>query len=276
MRNPFKQCPGRQNEALFNSLLGRPPENRTPSPAGSAFFVKAAQKGALLLRTKTPNPVLTHKPRAGFRSRRARQCVRRSILSFAAADAKHRASQPFAAEDGESPFGRMRDIIPRDVPLGEAMALLAGLLVKCIDEEDLRTAQELMKHELFNSRTLEGVVLYARRKTESALLERINALHEQIAERAEERDMSLAHLAMLQAEQRERQDQAKRERQKAIKPAQAARLAGAKNSKIIEEFNRRRRNGEDFQGRNVCSDIATRFGVTADHVRKLKRTWLAG
>ncbi|MGS0626205.1 DNA-binding protein, partial [Ralstonia sp. VS2407] len=49
----------------------------------------------------------------------------------------------------------MRDIIPRDVPLGEAMALLAGLLVKCIDEEDLRTAQELMKHELFNSRTLE-------------------------------------------------------------------------------------------------------------------------
>ncbi|WP_080366213.1 helix-turn-helix domain-containing protein [Burkholderia pseudomallei] len=22
MRNPFKQCPGRQNEALFNSLLG--------------------------------------------------------------------------------------------------------------------------------------------------------------------------------------------------------------------------------------------------------------
>ncbi len=81
------------------------------------------------------------------------------------------------------------------------MALLAGLLVKCIDEDDLRTAQELMKHELFGSRTLEGVVLYARRKTESALLERINVLHEQIAERAEERDMSLAHLAVLQAEQ---------------------------------------------------------------------------
>ncbi|MBD2922663.1 DNA-binding protein, partial [Burkholderia pseudomallei] len=39
---------------------------------------------------------------------------------------------------------------------------------------------------------------------------------------------------------------------------------------------RRRRNGEDFQGRNVCSDIAARFGVTADHVRKLKRAWLAG
>ncbi len=73
------------------------------------------------------------------------------------------------------------------------MALLAGLLVKCIDEDDLRTAQELMKHELFGSRTLEGVVLYARRKTESALLERINVLHEQIAEHAEERDMSLAH-----------------------------------------------------------------------------------
>lgn len=63
----------------------------------------------------------------------------------------------------------MQDIIPRDVPVGEAMALLAGLLVKCIDEGDLRTAQELMKHELFNSRTLEGVVLYARRETESAL-----------------------------------------------------------------------------------------------------------
>ncbi|MUV25721.1 DNA-binding protein [Burkholderia thailandensis] len=170
----------------------------------------------------------------------------------------------------------MQDIIPRNVPVGEAMALLAGLLVKCIDEDDLRTAQELMKHELFNSRTLEGVVLYARRKTESDLLERINALHEQIAERAEERDMSRAHLAVLQAEQRERQEQTKRERQKAIKPAQAARLAGAKNSKIVEEFNRRRRNGEDFQGRNVCSDIAARFGVTADHVRKLKRAWLAG
>lgn len=237
--------------------------------------MKAAQKGALLLRIKTPSPILKHKPRAGFRSRRSRQCVRRSILSFAAIDAKHRASQPFAAEDGESPFGRMQDIIPRDVPVGEAMALLAGLLVKCIDEDDLRTAQELMKHELFNSRTLEGVVLYARRETESALLERINALHDQLAEHAEERDMSQAHLAQLQAEQRERQDQAMRERQKAIKPAQAARLAGAKNTKIVEEFNRRRRSGEDFQGRNVCSEIAARFGVTADHVRKLKRAWLA-
>ncbi|WP_076849518.1 DNA-binding protein, partial [Burkholderia pseudomallei] len=119
----------------------------------------------------------------------------------------------------------MQDIIPRDVPVGEAMALLAGLLVKCVDEDDLRTAQELMKHELFNSRTLEGVVLYARRKTESALLERINALHEQIAERAEEHEMSRAHLALLEAEQRERQEQAKLERQKAIKPAQAARLS---------------------------------------------------
>ncbi|RQU78663.1 DNA-binding protein [Burkholderia cenocepacia] len=169
----------------------------------------------------------------------------------------------------------MQDIIPRDVPVGEAMALLAGLLVKCIDEDDLRTAQELMKHELFNSRTLEGVVLYARRETESALLERINALHHQLAEHAEERDVSQAYLAQLQAEQRERQDQVMRERQKAIKPAQAARLAGAKNTKIVEEFNRRRRSGEDFQGRNVCSDIAARFGVTADHVRKLKRAWLA-
>nr|WP_226791204.1 DNA-binding protein [Burkholderia thailandensis] len=174
------------------------------------------------------------------------------------------------------PFGQVEDIIPRNVPVGEAMALLAGLLVKCIDEDDFRTAQELMKHELFNSRTLEGVVLYARRKTESALLERINALHEQIAERAEEHEMSRAHLALLEAEQRERQEQAKLERQKAIKPAQAARLSKAKNTKIIEEFNRRRRNGEDFQGRNVCSDIAARFGVTADHVRKLKRAWLAG
>ncbi|OMR50191.1 DNA-binding protein, partial [Burkholderia pseudomallei] len=119
----------------------------------------------------------------------------------------------------------MEDIIPRNVPVGEAMALLAGLLVKCIDEDDFRTAQELMKHELFNSRTLEGVVLYARRKTESALLERIDALHEQIAERAEEHEMSRAHLALLEAEQRERQEQAKLERQKAIKPAQAARLS---------------------------------------------------
>lgn len=77
------------------------------------------------------------------------------------------------------------------------MALLAGLLVKCIDQNDLRTAQELMKHELFNSRTLEGVVLYARRETESTLLERINALHDQLAEHAEEIDMSQAHLAQL-------------------------------------------------------------------------------
>lgn len=237
------------------SSLGRPPENRIPSPAGSAFLVKAAQKGALLLRIKTPSPALKHKPRAGFRSRRSRQCVRRRILSFAAIDAKHRASQPFAAEDGESPFGRMQDIIPLDVPVGEAMALLAGLLVKCIDEDDLRTAQELMKHELFNSRTLEGLVLYARRETESALFERVNDLHDRLAEHAEERDMSQAYLAQLRL-----------------------RLHGL----LVQRIQRSSRNltgvgvvTRTFRGRNVCSDIAARFGVTADHVRKLKRAWLA-
>ncbi|AVR23910.1 hypothetical protein A8H32_01100 [Burkholderia thailandensis] len=86
------------------SSLGRPPENRTPSPAGLAFFVKAAQKGALLPSTNTPRPFLTHKARSSFRPRRPKQRVRRSILSFAAADAKHRASQPFASQGGESPF----------------------------------------------------------------------------------------------------------------------------------------------------------------------------
>lgn len=237
--------------------------------------MKAAQKGAVLLGTKTPRSEITHKPRTGIRSRRSKLYARRSILSSAATDAKHRASQPFADDDGESPYGRMQDIIPRDVPVGEAMALLAGLLVKCIDENDLRTTQELMKHELFNSRTLEGVVLYARRETESMLLARINALHVQLAEQVAEREVSQAHLAQLQAEQRERQEQVKRERQKAIKPAQAARLAGAKNTKIFDEFSRRRRSGEDFQGRNVTSEIAARFRVTTDHVRKIKRAWLA-
>ncbi|WP_273915237.1 hypothetical protein [Burkholderia pseudomallei] len=32
IRNPFKQCPGRQNEALFNSLLGL-----IAGPVGSIF-----------------------------------------------------------------------------------------------------------------------------------------------------------------------------------------------------------------------------------------------
>jgi len=213
--------------------------------------------------------------RPGLRARRASPLAR-TLRSFAAAAAQRRASQPFAAAQGESPFGQMRDLIPPNVPVGEAIGLLAGLLVKCVDSGNPRAAQELMKHELFNGRALEAVVHYARRETETALVGRINALHMQIAEITEQHDVLQARFATLQVEQRERQEQAKQKRRKAIKPAQAARLAGATNTKISAELTRRRRNGEDIQGRHVCSEIAARLGVTADHVRKVKRNWLSG
>lgn len=235
----------------------------------------AAQKGAPLHNAHKPRPTSIKSARPGLRARRASPLAR-SLRSFAAAAARHRASQPFAADQGESPFGQMQDLIPPNIPVGEAMGLLAGLLVRCVDSANPRATQELMKHELFNSRTLEAVVHYARRESESMLAERINELHTQIAEMTEQHDILQAHLAVLQAEQRERQEQAKQKRRKAIKPAQAARLAGATNTKISAELTRRRRNGEDIQGRHVCSEIAARLGVTADHVRKVKRNWLSG
>ncbi|WP_095413472.1 DNA-binding protein [Burkholderia pseudomallei] len=170
----------------------------------------------------------------------------------------------------------MRKLIPPSAPVGEATRLLGGLLVKCIDSGNLRAAQELMQHELFNSATLQAMVLHARRDTETALTNQINILHEQIAEMESGHEDLHADFAALRTVIRERLDQAKRKAQGRIKPAQAARIEAASNTKIVSEFNRLRRNGDSYQSRTICSELAARFGVTADHVRKLRKSWVAG
>ncbi|EXJ00038.1 DNA-binding protein [Burkholderia pseudomallei MSHR6137] len=130
----------------------------------------------------------------------------------------------------------------------------------------------LIRHPSFDSAMLQAVVQFARRDTAAALHQQIDDLQKQV--KAIE-DASVFRVATARAEERERQHQAKKRASDKIGPAQQKRLAHAQKNKILDELTRRARNGEDFTGRSISSELAARFNVSPAHVRELRKKWLS-
>ncbi|MCL4671256.1 DNA-binding protein [Burkholderia pseudomallei] len=203
---------------------------------------------------------------------KSRTTLKQHLRSDANVAERHRASQSNANDAGLERLGHLPDLLFARASAEEATKMLAGLIVRCIDANHLQSVDELIRHPSFGSAMLQAVVQYARRDTVAALYQQIDELQEQV--KAVE-DASAFRVATARAEERERQRQAKKRTSAKIGPAQQKRLAHAKKNKILDELTRRARSGEDFMGRSISSELATRFNVSSAHVRELRKKWLS-
>ncbi|MFM0161340.1 DNA-binding protein [Paraburkholderia sediminicola] len=189
--------------------------------------------------------------------------------------AKRRAAAPFANDGGLSPLGIVSELIPNSLPPADAIRVLAGALVNLADARNMSAVKELMKHELFGYAALHEVVQCARRSVDEELQQQIAELECHVISAVHRQEELQARIDAMVAEDREKVAAARQKKRSKIAPAQAARVSEAKNSKIVAELARRKRNKEDYQGRTVCSDLSCRFGVSADHVRKVRKKWIS-
>jgi len=209
-------------------------------------------------------------------ARKARPSRLKKLRSDAAVLARRKESAPFADNGGISPLGDVNELIPRSIAPAEAVRLLAGVLVNLVDSGDMAAVRELMKHELFSSIALFEVVRYARLSGDETPLLDIVDLETRVRDAMRGHDELQARIDQMHCESRERAEAVRERNRKKIAPAQAKRASDAKNTKIVAELNRRKRSGEDFQGRSVCSVLGSRFDVSADHVRKIRKKWNSG
>ncbi|WP_175772810.1 DNA-binding protein [Paraburkholderia phenazinium] len=165
---------------------------------------------------------------------------------------------------------------PPSVPLPQARRTLAGVLVYLLDTGMLEAVKGLMTHELFDPLVLHEMVQSARQETDENLRLKMREFEESVLDATQTRDRLEALIGQMRDEAWARAEATRKQNRSRIAPAQAKRTSDAQNAKIIAELNRRKRNGEDYQGRSVCSELAARFGVSADHARKVRKKWNSG
>ncbi|MGP8474286.1 DNA-binding protein [Burkholderia sp. PR2] len=185
---------------------------------------------------------------------------------------RHRASQANTDNSGRGRLDHIPDLLFAHTSSEKATELLAGLIVRCIDANHMHSVEDLIRHPSFDSAVLRAVVHFARRDATTALRHQIDVLQAQVAETA---DANTFRVATARTEERERQRHAKERASARIGPAQQKRLAHAQKNKILDELSRRSRNGEDYMGRSVSSELASRFNVSPSHVRALRKNWLS-
>ncbi|WP_147486701.1 DNA-binding protein [Burkholderia pseudomallei] len=203
---------------------------------------------------------------------RSRSPLKQHLRSDAYVAERHRASQSRATDAEPGRLDHLPDLLFARATAEEATKTLAGLIVRCVDANHLNSVDELIRHPSFGSAMLQAVVQFARRDAAASLHQQIDELQKQV--KAIE-DASAFRVATARTEERERQHQAKKRASAKIGPAQQKRLAHAQKNKILDELTRRARNGEDFMGRSISSELAARFNVSSAHVRELRKKWLS-